>query len=321
VVVRIGTWNVENFARPGVLDGGPTTDAAYDAKLVSLADTITALGPDVLAVQEVGDPAALQDLANKLAGYAHLATADPDGRGIRVGFLSKLELTGVRQVATFPAKLHPIQVDDTAATEGAMGRPALVARVTTPAGTPIDVVTCHLKSKLLTFPGGAFSTRDEALRARYGAYALYRRAAEAVTVRDAATQLLAGQGQQRAVVVLGDLNDGADAATTQILPGPPGSEIGTGGYDAPDQGDGARLWNLYPRIQPPENRYSRIYRGHPELIDHIFVSHLVTHHVGDGDVSAGAPAAPAPASITDNPNTRRDAPASDHRPLVATIDL
>jgi len=34
---------------------------------------------------------------------------------------------------------------------------------------------------------GAFSTRDEALRARYGAYALYRRAAEAVTVRDTAT--------------------------------------------------------------------------------------------------------------------------------------
>jgi len=230
VVVRIGTWNVENFARPGALDGSsPTTDAAYQAKLAALADTITALDPDVLAVQEVGDPAALQDLANKLAGCAHLATADPDRRGIRVGFLSKLELTGIRQVALFPTKLRPIQVDDTSATETAMGRPALVARVVTAAGTPVDLITCHLKSKLLTFPGGAFSTRDEALRARFGAYALYRRAAEAVTVRDAATQLLDGKGQQRAVVVLGDLNDGPDAATTQILPGPPGSEIGTGG--------------------------------------------------------------------------------------------
>ncbi len=86
-----------------VLDGGPTTDAAYNAKLASLAEAITALDPDVLAVQEVGDPAALQDLTNKLAGYAHVATADPDGRGIRIGYLSKLELTGVQQVATFPA--------------------------------------------------------------------------------------------------------------------------------------------------------------------------------------------------------------------------
>jgi hypothetical protein len=58
----------------------------------SLAETITELAPDLLAVQEVGDPAALRDLANNLAGYAHLATADPDGRGIRVGFLSEVEL-------------------------------------------------------------------------------------------------------------------------------------------------------------------------------------------------------------------------------------
>jgi hypothetical protein len=87
--------------------------------------------------------------------------------------------------------------------------------------------------------------------------------------RDTATQLLAGQGQQRAVVMLGDLNDGPDAATTQILPGPPGSEIGTGGYEAPDQGDGARLWNLSPRIQPRRTlqphlpRSPRTDRPHP----------------------------------------------------------
>ena len=66
--------------------------------------------------------------------------------------------------------------------------------------------------------------------------------------------------------------------------------------------DGARLCNLYPRVQPPENRYSRIYRGHSELI-------------------AGVPAAAPPDSIEDNPSTRANAPASDHRPLVATIDL
>jgi hypothetical protein len=38
-----------------------------------------------------------------------------------------------------------------------MGRPALVARITTPGGVAVGLVTCHLKSKLLTFPGGAFS--------------------------------------------------------------------------------------------------------------------------------------------------------------------
>jgi predicted extracellular nuclease len=315
-MVRIGTWNLENFFRPGG-PAGPTTQDAYDAKLSALAQTITELAPDVLAVQEVGEPAALQDLADKLAGYAHLATADPDERGIRVGFLSKLELRDTHQVTTFPAPLRPIQVDDTVDAVDAMGRPALVSTVTTSAGTSITLITCHLKSKLLTFPGGAFSTRDEGLRARYGAYALGRRAAEAATVRDAATQLLDGQGKERAVMVLGDLNDEPGAATTQILYGPPGSEIGTRGYDTPDQGDGARLWNLSARIQPADNRYSRIYRGTKELIDHVLASHLVAHHVEDGDLTAG----PAPDSIDDNPNSRRDTPASDHRPLIATIDL
>src|ERR1700754_2254822 len=92
---------------------------------------------------------------------------------------------------------------------------------------------------------------------------------------------------------------------------------GTAAYDTPDQGDGDRLWNLSPRIQPADNRYSRIYRGKTELIDHILASHLVSHHVGDGDLTAGG----VPNSIDDNPNSRRNSPASDHRPLIAAIDL
>jgi endonuclease/exonuclease/phosphatase family metal-dependent hydrolase len=317
-MVLIGTWNLENFFPPGET-AGPTNQAAYDAKVTALAATIRGLSPDVLAVQEVGDPAALQDLAKALdgEGYDHHETANPDGRGIRVGFLSRLPLLDVHQVATFPAPLRPIQVDDTPTDETAMGRPALVAGVVTRMGTRIDLVTCHLKSKLLTFPGGAFSTRDDALRARYGAYALYRRTAEAVTVRDTTTSLLDRMGRERAVIVLGDLNDEPQAATTQILSGPPGSEIGTTGYDTPDDGDDTRLWNLAARI-PADQRYSRIYRGKRELIDHILVSHLVTHHVADNGVTAGGP---PPASIEDNPNARRDTPASDHRPLIATIAL
>lgn len=45
------------------------------------------------------------------------------------------------------------------------------------------------------------------------------------------------------MIVLGDLNDGSEAATTEILYGPPGSEIGTASFRQPDQGDKQRLWN------------------------------------------------------------------------------
>ncbi|WP_327739702.1 hypothetical protein [Streptomyces nojiriensis] len=61
------------------------------------------------------------------------------------------------------------------------------------------------------------STDDERLRARYAAYALYRRAAEAVTMRFVADQLLRGDGRTHEVIVMGDLNDESKAATTQIL--------------------------------------------------------------------------------------------------------
>ncbi len=66
-------------------------------------------------------------------------------------------------------------------------------------------------------------------------------------------------------MVLGDLNDEVEAATTQILNGPTGSEIGTALRPAL-KGDRQWLWNLAPRI-PEAQRFSRIYRGRKELID------------------------------------------------------
>jgi hypothetical protein len=58
-----------------------------------------------------------------------------------------------------------------------MGRGAL--RVTVTANNrDVHLVAAHLKSKLLTFPGG-FQPADEDQRARFSSYALYRRASEA----------------------------------------------------------------------------------------------------------------------------------------------
>jgi endonuclease/exonuclease/phosphatase family metal-dependent hydrolase len=206
-MVVVGTRNLENLFRPGGDDAGPSDDAAYQAKLDTPAGVINRLAPDVLAVQEVGDPEALADLAGKLSGSWHAElSAFPDDRHIRVGFLSQHPLSDVRHVRDFPTGLAPVQVADDGTTIEAMGRGALRVRIVL-AGHELDLVTCHLKSKLLTFGGGRFSTDDEGERARVGAYALYRRAAEAVTVRAAADALLDGHGDERAVIVLGDLND------------------------------------------------------------------------------------------------------------------
>jgi hypothetical protein len=64
--------------------------------------------------------------------------------------------------------------------------------------------------------------------------------------------------------------------------------------------------------------FPRVAWAGPELIDHILASHAVTTHVADGDIDfIGAD----PRSIDDDPNADRDVPASDHRPLMHTVDL
>ncbi len=64
-MVRIGTWNLENLLQPNQ-DAGPPTREAYEDKLASLATAITALAPDVLAVQEVGDEQALTEMGQRV---------------------------------------------------------------------------------------------------------------------------------------------------------------------------------------------------------------------------------------------------------------
>lgn len=76
-------------------------------------------------------------------------------------------------------------------------------------------------------------------------------------------------------------------------------KFGTGAFDRPDAGDGQQLWNLAPLI-PEDQRFSRIFRGRGELIDHLLVSHVLVKAVQT--VATGAIEIP---SITDQPTERR----------------
>jgi endonuclease/exonuclease/phosphatase family metal-dependent hydrolase len=299
VTLTIATWNLENLFSPGT-EYGPPDQATHEKKLASLAALIGQIAPDVLAVQEVGDEPAFEDLLSVLGGdWQAKLSPDADDRGIRVAFLSKLPFEDTERIRAFPEGTDPVRLEDDGTTTTQMGRGALRVRI---AG--IDLITTHLKSKLLTY-GGRFQPRDEDQRARYAGYALALRTAEAITLRHHATALLKAG---RTVVVLGDLNDEPLAATTQILLGPPGSEIGTGGFDTPDKGDAQRLWNLAPAL--PEGRaFSRIFNGRRELIDHILVSHALVTTLESADTGT-----------TDLPSISGPRPASDgsdHAPVFA----
>lgn len=313
MTLAVMTWNVENLIRPAA---GQMDD--YSAKLAALADAIDEYAPDVVALQEIGSADALADLIGALdAGWTSQLSRFPDRRGIRVGFIARRAMRNPRDIVELPRQLAPLQADDERTEITRAGRGALAVSVRAGNET-VRLVTAHLKSKLITYPDGKFQPRDEGERARYAAYALYRRAAEAVTVRTYCNDYLDGEGRTRPVILLGDMNDEVQAATTQILVGPGGSEIGSSGALRPDQGDAYRLFNVAPLL-PEGERQTRVYRGRGEIIDHIFVSRALLERIEEGSVRA--PVIGRLPSITDMPGERPADDPSDHAPVLVSLDI
>ena len=209
----VTSWNVENLA---------TSKDVFEDKLKLLVQILKSIQPDVVGLQEVLDDDVAPRLAQELGMVA--TNGEPDGRGNRVAFLTKAPPieTEVLSLWRLPVGVgvHFLNSDEQVCLDERVSRPALRIQVQHGARS-VDLVCAHLKSKLLTFPGGGFSTSDETLRARVAYFALERRSAEALTLREAASALLA---EGRNVVLLGDLNDGPHAATTTLLYGPSGSQ-------------------------------------------------------------------------------------------------
>jgi predicted extracellular nuclease len=329
VIFKVMTWNVENLFLPSK-QSGPKTEAAYQEKLKSLSDVILAIDPDVLGVQEIGDAEAFDALNSLLKNrYPHSYVSRSLDSRIRVGFLAKLKIEEQEEIADLPiggiSKIIGYLPENDRQEISQLSRAAVRILVKPQPDLSVHIINAHFKSKLLTFTSltgqSQFQTQDENERARVAGLALLRRTAEAVAVRVKVNELLK-QNYKQALIVLGDLNDTPSAATTQILQGPTGSEIGTAGFNHPDRGDDLRLFNLAPLIDE-KRRYSRMYQGNPELIDHIFVSE---------ELLPGSPrklpvvdsyieAIDSLPSINDNPGLRHGKPGSDHLPIVATFDL
>ena len=101
--IRVMTWNVQNLFLPGTGDAAPDSQAAFDAKISSLAAVIDAIDPAVACLQEVGPGEVLEPLQAALARpLPHRALGRPDERGIRVAILSALPLTDVDDIDASP---------------------------------------------------------------------------------------------------------------------------------------------------------------------------------------------------------------------------
>jgi endonuclease/exonuclease/phosphatase family metal-dependent hydrolase len=306
---NVMTWNLENLFPVGH-PSGPKTQEIYEKKMKNLATTVLGIAPDVLCVQEVGDPKTFADFQRRLGDkYPYtLLSSHPDPRGIRVGMLSRLPLVQARELFDFPpAALNHITDADGDRIKR-MGRGVLKATVVVAPGLLVNVLNCHLKSKLVTYAGGRRYPLDEDERAREIGISLFKRTGEAVALRVYLNYLMANNNDP--LLVMGDFNDSPDAVTSQIIAGPEDRSL-----NQRDKFDDIRLYNLTDYISP-DRRFSRLYNKKRELIDHIYASHelIFRHRQVDAYVEPID-------NIDADTDARRESYFPDHAPIFARFTI
>lgn len=314
----VASFNLENFFdtvdTPGTLDpcdvdqnGNPcqerVTPADYQRKLTKSAAAIRdVLGaPTLVAVQEVESLDVLNALAARpeLAPFGYGAVLLPglDPRGINVGLLYRKDQVTVvnatqRNLCT-AEKLGFSDVEARCSTKNngvldgfwLAARPPLVVDLVVRSGGATRTLTAivnHFKAK---------SGNDPA-----GQQFVARREAEARLVAGIVNEIVA-RDANAAVLVLGDLNDFVDSTPLRVLMA------------------AAPLHDLALDV-PPAERYSYIFNGESEVLDHI----LVTPALRPALLAAGFAHCDAdyPVSRAQDMTPYR---VSDHDPPVARFTL
>lgn len=334
---RIASFNVENLILSDVryYDRMIDTREQYDTKVNWIASILNRAKPDIVGIQEVWFDEALIDAAKRsfhfAAGVNVVALGATraenfDGKMAkrpRVGLISRFPVKAASSTTAFPASVDltiPLRVDG-----GAIAQvPVVVQQFQRPVlravldvnGLDLIVYVVHLKSKGPLIREG--EDGDDPFAAALGqARATMVRAGEAAALRHLILADL--KATKRPVIVLGDLNDTPDAASTQIVRGlMPKKDM--------DGREKKALWDviLYSTFRIAQERsptiHTHIHDGERDILDHILVSEefysrnrnrigqVVRHEVINDH-------------LRDSPDDRPPPGASDHGVPIAEIEL
>lgn len=282
----IATANLLNFANPDRIyyDNAPAySKDDYARKLNGLTDLLAKSHADIIAVQEVWDSEALEDLAVSLGFETEHAViplasndiASPHTRGLgakntpAVGIITRFEQLETSLLEQITPKAV-IDIPDIGPYER-FNRPPLLLRVNA-FDQPITIITAHLKSKRAFFlrdeDGKLIEDMDDPnIRIRAKLRSLCMRAAEAASIRLSIIERL--HHTREPLILLGDMNDVTGSVTTQLM-----TETGEVNYDKSMRDvslfDAARVQARYGWMK--DVAYTHIYQGMPEVIDQLFVS-------------------------------------------------
>jgi predicted extracellular nuclease len=316
-VATLNAWNFFDTSDDPEKDDPVLTQEEFDRKSLKLADAVcNAQGlnqPLVIALQEVENDVVLQKLVGDIGslcgvGYDYYTLAAPDDRSIEVAFLTRSDRVTVLEVndrqgcsatdwgVDYENSDHPPDVTcDETTPYYLFNRPPLhlVAEIEL-AGSPrtLHIINNHFKSKR---PVSVCSTSD----------CTDWRVEQAQHVDDLVDALLASD-PDALVIVLGDLNDFYNSDPLDIL----------------DKTYGV-LTNVWDDMAGPPSsgqgtitRYSYIYNGISQTLDHLLVSDALNNLarvVSPRRLNVDWPAA----HIEDNTMFR----SSDHDPLLVAFDF
>lgn len=291
--LTFATFNLFNLQLPGVAmyHGKAHTQAEYDAKIAWTASMLRRIGADVIAFQELWDPACLEDafnaagladdytlVAKRISGSINNALAVRAKHAVmsktwvkafpKAVVLRKRAATGQGNVPDYEMA---VDIDH-------FSRPVLVATIKPKQGAKpapeITVFNAHLKSKLPIrldkeeARKPTIKLHAEALGAALGSI---RRLSEAAALRVMLTDVM--KDTDRAVVVIGDLNDTEHSVSNTIITADPAYRLFASSRAAAKSDRG-----LYASSSLQDYRslrdvqYTHMFRGRHETLDHILVS-------------------------------------------------
>lgn len=282
----IATANLLNLANPKRIyyDNAPAYDhKAYQHKVAGTIELLSKAHADIIAVQEVWDSKAIEEVAVGLGFTAEqvivpLASNDDaskytQGQGAQgtpaVGIISRFKILESHLLQEV-VEAAVIDIPDIGAYKQ-FKRPPLLVRVDA-FGQPITIITAHLKSKRAFFlrdkQGNLLEDMDDPnIRVRAKLRSLCMRASEAASIRMTIIERLHHTNEP--LILLGDMNDVTGSVTTQLM-----AETGEVNYDKSMRDvalfDAARIQARYGWMK--DVAYTHIYQGIPEVIDQLFVS-------------------------------------------------
>lgn len=199
----IATYNLQRYGLHDRDGDGQRAEPKPEAECIAVADTIAALRPDILALQEIGNERMLdqlaQDLRKRGLDYPHRDYVRRGASEMNLALLSR-----------FPIAASRPRLDDTYTIGGTIQpvlRGFLEAELDLGGGERLTVFVAHLKSRSFHPLGQTEMRRNEARLLANHVRRVLRNAPDA------------------AVIVVGDFNDSFNSAPLRLLRGEDGEPL------------------------------------------------------------------------------------------------